>query len=70
MEELLFTNLVMKNRISLIIIGKDSSTFLNKFAGIFKLFDDVIYIDDYSSDNSEEICKILGLKYFRRKLNK
>ena len=59
----------MKSNISLIIIGKNSSEFLNRNIKVFKNFDETIFIDDYSTDNTEENCKILGIKYFRNHLN-
>jgi glycosyltransferase involved in cell wall biosynthesis len=60
----------MENEISLIVIGKNSSVFLNKFINVFKVFNEIIFIDDYSSDKTEEKCKKLGIQYFKRHLNK
>jgi len=58
----------MKN-ISVVIIAINAGNYILNSYQKLKLFNEVLLIDDDSSDNTKEICAKLEIKYFKRKLN-
>jgi len=59
----------MKNRISLTIICKNSSNYLKINQNLFKNFNEIIVVDDYSTDDTKKYCEKNGIRYFQRRLN-
>ena len=64
-----YLRLNMKNKISVVVLGKNSAHDLNYLNKSLNDFDEKILIDDFSSDESEKQSKILGFKFFKRKLD-
>ncbi len=60
----------MNNKISIVILGKNSGVSIKRLSGILNRFSEIIIIDDYSTDNTVTLCKDLGFRYLKRHLNK
>jgi glycosyltransferase involved in cell wall biosynthesis len=58
----------MDNKISAVIITRDSEEFIGKSIESLRWCDEIIVIDDESTDKTREVSKKLGAKVFSRKM--
>lgn len=57
------------SKISAVVLTHNSASVLKPLYQVLKRFDEVIAIDDNSTDDTKILCKKLGIRYFNRELN-
>lgn len=59
----------MKNNISGVLLTKNNADIIPDIYKSLKSFGEIIVVDDYSTDNTEYLCKKYGITYYKRSLN-
>lgn len=56
-------------KISAVVLTKNNADKIESIYSSLKGFDEVIFLDDDSTDNTKQLCKKFGIRYIKRALN-
>lgn len=59
----------MNNKISAVVLVKNNAQKIRRIYDMLKIFDEIVIIDDNSTDDTQELCAKFNIKYKKHALN-